>query len=59
MCACGLRARRPRCRPRPCALPQVALKHIADNREAIDTIVEVLCQKETMTGDEFRELLSK
>lgn len=35
-----------------------ALKHIRDNREAIDAIVELLMQKETLTGDEFRQLLS-
>lgn len=36
----------------------VALQHIRDNREAIDAIVELLVQKETLTGDEFRQLLS-
>lgn len=30
-----------------------------DNREAMDAIVEVLLEKETMTGDEFRAILSK
>lgn len=38
---------------------EVALKHISDNREAMDKIVEVLLEKETLTGDEFRSLLSK
>lgn len=41
----------------PCA--QIALAQIRDNREAVDRIVEVLCEKETLTGDEFREILSK
>ncbi|KAL4427347.1 hypothetical protein ABPG77_003256 [Micractinium sp. CCAP 211/92] len=36
-----------------------ALKHIRENREAMDAIVEVLLEKETMTGDEFRAILSK
>ncbi|KAK9815331.1 hypothetical protein WJX72_001887 [[Myrmecia] bisecta] len=36
-----------------------ALQHIRDNREAMDKIVEVLLEKETMTGDEFREILSR
>mmetsp|Transcript_11925 Transcript_11925/g.32591 ORF Transcript_11925/g.32591 Transcript_11925/m.32591 type:complete len:707 (-) Transcript_11925:593-2713(-) len=38
---------------------ETALGYIRDNRVAIDRIVEVLCEKETLTGDEFRELLSK
>ena len=37
----------------------VALAHIRDNRAAIDKIVEVLLEKETMSGDEFRALLSE
>mmetsp|Transcript_38914 Transcript_38914/g.86553 ORF Transcript_38914/g.86553 Transcript_38914/m.86553 type:complete len:1002 (+) Transcript_38914:196-3201(+) len=37
----------------------VALSHIRNNREAIDKITEVLLEKETMTGDEFRALLSQ
>ena len=36
-------------RPRPCR----------DNREAIDRIVEVLLEKESMTGDEFRDILGQ
>ncbi|PRW39337.1 ATP-dependent zinc metalloprotease FTSH chloroplastic [Chlorella sorokiniana] len=36
-----------------------ALSHITDNREAMDRIVEVLLEKESMTGDEFRALLSQ
>ena len=38
---------------------EVAVKQIADNREAIDRIVEVLCAKETITGDEFRSMLAE
>lgn len=38
---------------------EVALKHISDNREAIDEIVEILIEKETIDGDEFRSILSK
>uniref|UniRef100_A0A7N0TIV1 AAA+ ATPase domain-containing protein n=1 Tax=Kalanchoe fedtschenkoi TaxID=63787 RepID=A0A7N0TIV1_KALFE len=38
---------------------EIALTHIKNNREAIDKIVEVLIEKETMTGDEFRALLSE
>lgn len=37
---------------------EVALKHIRDNREAMDRIVESLVEVETMRGDEFRKLLS-
>lgn len=37
----------------------VALAHIQNNREAMDKIVEVLLEKETLTGKEFRELLSQ
>ncbi|KAI7837879.1 hypothetical protein COHA_008366 [Chlorella ohadii] len=36
-----------------------ALTHIRDNRAAMDRIVEVLLEKESMTGDEFRALLSQ
>ena len=38
---------------------EVALRHIRNNREALDKIVEVLLEKETMTGDEFRAILSE
>ena len=38
---------------------EIALSHIRNNREAIDKIVEVLIEKETMTGDEFRAILSE
>jgi cell division protease FtsH len=37
----------------------VALAQIRDNREAIDRIVEVLIEKETVTGEEFRAILSE
>ncbi|OMO68181.1 Peptidase M41 [Corchorus capsularis] len=38
---------------------EIALSHIRNNREAIDKIVEVLLEKETMNGDEFRAILSE
>ncbi|RWR82747.1 ATP-dependent zinc metalloprotease FTSH 2, chloroplastic [Cinnamomum micranthum f. kanehirae] len=38
---------------------EIALRHIQNNREAIDKIVEVLLEKETMTGDEFRAILAE
>ncbi|KAF2290680.1 hypothetical protein GH714_014979 [Hevea brasiliensis] len=38
---------------------EIALGHIRNNREAIDKIVEVLLEKETMSGDEFRAILSE
>lgn len=38
---------------------EIALSHVRNNREAIDKIVEVLIEKETMTGDEFRAILSE
>lgn len=38
---------------------EVALKQISDNREAIDKIVEVLLQEETISGDKFREILGQ
>ncbi|KAK4342263.1 hypothetical protein RND71_038079 [Anisodus tanguticus] len=38
---------------------EIALSQIRANREAIDKIVEVLLEKETMTGDEFRAILSE
>lgn len=37
----------------------IALTHIKNNREAMDKIVEVLIEKETMGGDEFRAILSE
>ncbi|KAI3515645.1 hypothetical protein L1887_14546 [Cichorium endivia] len=38
---------------------EIALSHIRNNREAMDKIVEVLIEKETMGGDEFRAILSE
>jgi len=37
---------------------EVALKQLTENREAIDLIVEVILEKETINGDDFRTLLS-
>jgi hypothetical protein len=37
---------------------EVALRHVRDNREAIDRIVEVLMEKETIGGDQFRSMLA-
>ena len=38
---------------------EIALAHIRNNREAIDKLVEVLLEKETISGDEFRAILSE
>ena len=38
---------------------EIALNHIRNNRAAMDKIVEILLEKETMTGDEFRAILSE
>ncbi|KAK1325700.1 hypothetical protein QJS10_CPA01g02753 [Acorus calamus] len=38
---------------------EIALSHIRNNREAIDKIVEVLLEKETMSGEEFRAILAE
>ncbi|KAL3144023.1 ATP-dependent zinc metalloprotease FTSH 2, chloroplastic [Trebouxia sp. C0010 RCD-2024] len=38
---------------------EVALRHIRENREAIDKIVERLIVDETIRGEDFREMLSK
>ncbi|EOA20098.1 hypothetical protein CARUB_v10000375mg [Capsella rubella] len=38
---------------------EVAKKHVKSNREAIDKLVDVLLEKETLTGDEFRAILSE
>ncbi|XP_014509463.1 ATP-dependent zinc metalloprotease FTSH 8, chloroplastic [Vigna radiata var. radiata] len=38
---------------------EIALEHIRNNREAMDKIVDVLLEKETLSGDEFRALLSE
>jgi len=37
----------------------IALSQIRDNREAIDDIVEVIVEKETISGDEFRSILAE
>nr|QKY65074.1 chloroplast ATP-dependent zinc metalloprotease FTSH6 [Passiflora biflora] len=37
----------------------IAKDHIRNNREAIDKLVEVLVEKETLTGDEFTAILSE
>ncbi|KAJ3694960.1 hypothetical protein LUZ60_000337 [Juncus effusus] len=37
---------------------EIAKNHIRNNREAIDHLVEVLLEKETLGGDEFRAILS-
>lgn len=36
---------------------EVAKTHIRNNREAMDKLVELLVEKETITGDEFRAIL--
>ncbi|KAI4346604.1 hypothetical protein L6164_007486 [Bauhinia variegata] len=38
---------------------EIAKNHIRNNREAIDKMVDVLLEKETITGDEFRAILSE
>lgn len=38
---------------------EVALEHVRNNRDAMDELVEVLVQKETLTGNEMRSILSK
>ncbi|KAF7820529.1 ATP-dependent zinc metalloprotease FTSH 6, chloroplastic [Senna tora] len=38
---------------------EIAKNHIRSNREAIDKLVDVLLEKETLTGDEFRAILSE
>ncbi|KAL8109299.1 hypothetical protein AgCh_025411 [Apium graveolens] len=38
---------------------QIARNHIRGNREAIDKLVQVLLDKETLTGEEFRAILSE
>ncbi|XP_057435998.1 ATP-dependent zinc metalloprotease FTSH 6, chloroplastic [Lotus japonicus] len=37
----------------------IAKNHIRNNRDAIDKLVDVLLEKETLTGDEFRAILSE
>ncbi|XP_061347395.1 ATP-dependent zinc metalloprotease FTSH 6, chloroplastic [Gastrolobium bilobum] len=38
---------------------EIAKNHIRNNRDAIDKLVDVLLEKETLTGDEFRTILSE
>ncbi|KAJ4832963.1 ATP-dependent zinc metalloprotease FTSH 6, chloroplastic [Turnera subulata] len=38
---------------------EIAKEHIRNNRGAIDKLVEVLVEKETLSGDEFRAILSE
>jgi len=38
---------------------QHACKLIADNREAVDRLVDLLVEKETIDGDEFRQILAE
>ncbi|CAN8295318.1 unnamed protein product [Cochlearia groenlandica] len=38
---------------------EIALGHIKNNREAMDKIVEILLEKETLSGEEFRAILSE
>ncbi|KAL2522123.1 ATP-dependent zinc metalloprotease FTSH 6 [Forsythia ovata] len=38
---------------------EIAKKHIRNNREAIDKLVEVLLERETLSGEEFRAILSE
>ena len=39
--------------------PNDASRLCRENREAIDKIVELLQERETISGDEFREILSQ
>lgn len=38
---------------------ETAKNHVRKNREAIDKLVEVLMERETLSGEEFRALLSE
>lgn len=38
---------------------EVAKNHIRNNRAAMDQLVDVLLEKEILTGDEFRAILSE
>ncbi|BAT83364.1 ATP-dependent zinc metalloprotease FTSH 6 [Vigna angularis] len=38
---------------------EIAKNHIRNNRDAIDKLVDVLLEKETLNGDEFKALLSE
>ncbi|XP_015582502.1 ATP-dependent zinc metalloprotease FTSH 6, chloroplastic isoform X1 [Ricinus communis] len=38
---------------------EIAKEHVRNNRDAIDKLVDILLEKETLTGDEFRAILSE
>jgi cell division protease FtsH len=38
---------------------EIANNHIRNNRDAIDQLVDILLEKETLSGDEFRSILSE
>ena len=38
---------------------EIAKTHIRNIKEAMDELVDVLMEKETLTGDEFRAILSE
>lgn len=38
---------------------ELAKNHVRNNREGMDKLVEVLLEKEILTGDEFRAILSE
>jgi len=38
---------------------QMALKIMLDNREAIDRIVDILIDKETLSGEDFRQIVAE
>ncbi|GMP26813.1 hypothetical protein CsSME_00003096 [Camellia sinensis var. sinensis] len=38
---------------------EIAKTHVRNNREAMDKLVDVLLEKETLTGNEFRAILSE
>lgn len=38
---------------------EIAKSHIKKNRDAIDILVDMLLEKETLTGDEFRATLAE
>ncbi|KAJ6992247.1 ATP-dependent zinc metalloprotease FTSH 6 [Populus alba x Populus x berolinensis] len=38
---------------------EIVKEQIRNNREAVDKMVEVLLEKETLSGDEFRAILSE
>lgn len=38
---------------------EIAKNHIRNNRDAIDKLVEVVMERETITGEEFRAILSE